>query len=225
LADNWQADIICKRIDSTFRGNIGHEVEALLHCATDDLVAVIVPTYPSSNRIVINSQLYVNNTLLHETDVANDPVQPMTDANILTILRKQTNVSSAAITIETIRTGPDAIRRQMEQLRQENVRIIVCDAVTEEDVQHISEAMTLSSDHSFLPVDPGPLTYYYVQQRTHMRSKRAKRVLATVGSITSLTAKQIRYVQEHMDTETIYVDAKELVLTDSRSKEEKQRVV
>src|SRR5699024_3718465 len=67
-------DLICKRIDSTMRGNVGNEIDLLLDYVDEYSVAVVVPSFPDSGRVTIGGYLVVNNIPLHNTDVANDPI-------------------------------------------------------------------------------------------------------------------------------------------------------
>ena len=57
-----------KRIDSTLRGNIGSEMDAMLEQLEEDRIAVVVPAYPDSGRIVVNKIMLVNGILLENSD-------------------------------------------------------------------------------------------------------------------------------------------------------------
>ena len=57
-----------KRIDSTLRGNIGTEINAMLDNLEDDRIAVVIPSYPDSGRIVVNKTMLVNGVLLENSD-------------------------------------------------------------------------------------------------------------------------------------------------------------
>src|SRR5699024_538139 len=70
-------DFVCKRIDSTMRGNVGNEIDLLLDYVDKESIAVVVPSFPDSERVTIGGYLVVNNIPLHKTDVANDPIMPI----------------------------------------------------------------------------------------------------------------------------------------------------
>lgn len=53
-----------KRIDSTLRGNIGAEIDGMLDSLPVDTVAMMVPAFPSSGKIVIGNYMLVNGTPL-----------------------------------------------------------------------------------------------------------------------------------------------------------------
>lgn len=42
-----------KRIDTTLRGNIGAEVEAMLEMMDEDTIGIMVPAMPQSKRIIV----------------------------------------------------------------------------------------------------------------------------------------------------------------------------
>lgn len=55
---NWEADLICKRIDSTVRGNIGYEVDTILEAIGEKAIAIVVASFPESWRIT--SRIFVS---------------------------------------------------------------------------------------------------------------------------------------------------------------------
>ncbi len=57
--DMWGADVIAKRIDSTVRGNLGSEIDALLEIKANR-IAVVIVTYPDSGRSVTGGYLLVD---------------------------------------------------------------------------------------------------------------------------------------------------------------------
>ena len=55
--------VYSKRIDSTLRGNLGSETDAMLDSLGEDYIAVAAPCFPSSGRIVIGNYMLVNGTM------------------------------------------------------------------------------------------------------------------------------------------------------------------
>ena len=60
LLKNDDVKVYSKRIDSTLRGNLGSETDAMLDCLGEDYVAIVAPCFPSSGRIVIGGYMLVN---------------------------------------------------------------------------------------------------------------------------------------------------------------------
>jgi len=85
----WRADVVAKRIDSTIRGNLGAETDALLEVIDPDSIAVVVASYPDSGHATSGGYLLVEGMPVQETDVAKDPMNPITSSYIPDIIRKQ----------------------------------------------------------------------------------------------------------------------------------------
>ena len=80
-----------KKIDSTFRGNVGKELEGLMEgLGTKELY--FVPAFPDSGRIIKKGILYVNGTKITDTQFAKDILNPITDDYIPNILKQSTDM-------------------------------------------------------------------------------------------------------------------------------------
>src|SRR5262245_23965054 len=64
-----------KKIDSTFRGHVGAEVNALL-LASGAVSAVLTPAFPAQGRTVLDRLLFVDGIPIAETVIARDPEFP-----------------------------------------------------------------------------------------------------------------------------------------------------
>ena len=78
-----------KKIDSTFRGNVGAELEALIQAASADQL-ILVPAFPRGGRTTRDGNQYVHGVLLQESAFSRDPLEPMTGSSIPSILARQT---------------------------------------------------------------------------------------------------------------------------------------
>ncbi len=76
---------IYKKTDSTLRGNIAAELGALL-AAWPGARAAYVPAYPAMGRTVRDGTLYVNGVLVSDTEFARDPLNPVRESHIPTLL-------------------------------------------------------------------------------------------------------------------------------------------
>ncbi|MEG1291979.1 MAG: four-carbon acid sugar kinase family protein, partial [Lachnospiraceae bacterium] len=74
--------VYSKRIDSTLRGNIGSETDAILDGLGKEYVAIAAPCFPASGRIVIGGYMLVNGLPLHKTEAALDPKTPVTTSEV-----------------------------------------------------------------------------------------------------------------------------------------------
>lgn len=220
----WGADVICKRIDSTVRGNIGVEIDTVLSELGEKAIAVVVASYPDSGRITSGGYLLVNGIPLQATDVAKDPVAPLTESYVPAIVQKQSSYPVSYIPLETVLAGAQETEQAMRTLISEGKRILVMDAVTDEEIESIAKAMAAIKDYQMIPVDPGPLSSIYSKVYTRQHASD-KKILVTVGSITSNAAGQLQYLVEKTNAQPIYVDAKKLASMNESWDEETNRVI
>lgn len=212
---NWEADLICKRIDSTVRGNIGYEVDTILEALGEKSIAIVVASFPESGRITSGGYLLVNGVPLQTTDVAKDPVNPLKQSFVPHIIQKQSKFPVVHIGLETVllevQQLADAINNQISN----GNRIIVLDAVTDDDIDCITAAMLKLKDYTLIPVDPGPLTAKYSKAILNQQSQN-KKIVASIGSITPTASKQIQYLLEKTDAYPYYIDANRLSHLDEK---------
>ena len=67
---------IYKKIDSTFRGNIGAELDAILEVYSAPLI-IVAPSFPPAGRAVVDGTLRVGGIPVHRTAIGRDPVAPV----------------------------------------------------------------------------------------------------------------------------------------------------
>ena len=185
-----------KRIDSTLRGNIGTEINAMLDNLEDDRIAVVVPAYPDSERIVVNKTMLVNGVLLENSDAGKDPKTPIKTSCVENLVQKNIKYSSTYFTLSDIAQPIEEIAKKIQEAIK-NSRVLIFDAVNNEDIIKISKAV-IHSDIDIITVDPGPFTLYYskeLQKKNHLE----KKILMVIGSVTATTKKQIEYILQEED--------------------------
>ncbi|MFO7957974.1 MAG: four-carbon acid sugar kinase family protein [Candidatus Brocadiia bacterium] len=84
-------DRFYKKTDSTLRGNIGIELEALMR-ATGTRRLPFVPAYPQAGRTTSEGRHYVDGVPLAQTSFAADPLAPVRWSDIPEIIGRQTPV-------------------------------------------------------------------------------------------------------------------------------------
>lgn len=111
-----------KKTDSTLRGNIGAELDALLQAYPSKMV-LYVPAYPSLGRTVVNGVLLVDGRPVAQTEFAADPENPVRESHIPTLLEQQTSRPIVRWPGGTMSPGT----------------IVVCDGRTEDDLRRMTE--------------------------------------------------------------------------------------
>lgn len=190
----------CSTFDSTPEGNIGPVAEALL----DRLggMAIICPVFPVTGRTLFQGHLFVNGQLLSETGMRSHPLTPMTDPDIRRWLRRQTHGEVGLVPYGVVRNGPDAIRAALSAEAKAGRRLVVTDAVVDEDLVAIGEAI---SDHKLVTGGSGialGLAANFANQRSS-RSKPAPftglggHAVALSGSCSAQSLAQLAAFAEH----------------------------
>ncbi|MFD1362062.1 four-carbon acid sugar kinase family protein [Lentibacillus salinarum] len=218
----WNAKVICKRIDSTIRGNIGLEIDTMLEEVEENSLAVVVASFPDSGRISSGGYLLVDGIPVQATDVAKDPVMPITQSFIPDIIQNQSEQPVGHIGLDKVLAGNSRLREAFdEQINQQN-RIVVVDAVTDEEIDTIAETIAGIETVKIIPVDPGPLTAAYSRSFLNQFNDSGK-MIVTVGSVTTLTGQQLRYLIDKTASNPVYVSAEKLATLTTSWEEEVQR--
>ena len=129
----------CSTFDSTPEGNIGPVAEALLD-ALEAPVAVVCPVFPATGRTLFMGHLFVKERLLSESGMEKHPLNPMTDPDIRRWLRRQTRGEVGLLPYSVVRQGAAAIRAGLAAEAGRDHRLVVVDAVTDEDLVAIGTA-------------------------------------------------------------------------------------
>jgi len=216
---NEKIKFFTKRIDSTLRGNIGAEVDAVLDHVDEETIAIMVSAFPSSGRVTIGGYLMVHSVPLEKTDVARDPKTPVHTSCVQTLVSGQTKHKVGFIPLQKVFKGAEALAQSIKAEKAKGHRIIIIDATTNEDIDIIAEAVTLT-DFPVVAVDPGPFTAALVKELVPKPAKsRGQKVLLTIGSVSNLTRKQIDELRLRYDPLLVHADSKKLIYSDTRAEE------
>ena len=134
-----------KKVDSTLRGAFKAEIDAARLAWGPDTVAVICPAFPATGRTVEQGVLRVNGKPVTETSAATDPVTPVTESHIPTLL------GCAHVAVQDGDT-PEVLAARI----REAGHTVVVDAATDADLERLARAIGLLGEHA-LPVGAGGL--------------------------------------------------------------------
>ncbi len=129
----------CSTFDSTDQGNIGPVADAMaeaLGCG----FALACPAFPTNNRTVYLGYLFAGSVLLNESGMEHHPLTPMTDANLVRVLGRQTDGTVGLVPYATVEKGADAIRKAMTALKEQGRRYAIVDAVNDSHLMAIGQA-------------------------------------------------------------------------------------
>ena len=129
----------CSTFDSTDAGNIGPVADALLRELGAEFT-VACPAFPENGRTVYRGYLFVGDTLLNESGMENHPLTPMTDANLVRVLQRQTSAKVGLLRYDAIAAGEETTASAIANLRADGVRIAIGDAVSNADLRTLGTA-------------------------------------------------------------------------------------
>ena len=108
-----------KRIDTTLRGGVGVEIDAMLDEVGEHAVAVVVPAMPQSRRILVGGYSVIDGTALINTPVAQDVRTPVKENYIPRLLSGQTRRKVGLVALDKILAGEEVIKKALEEVLSE----------------------------------------------------------------------------------------------------------
>lgn len=217
--------LFSKRIDSTLRGNLGPETDAMLDALGKDSVAVCAPCFPSAGRIVVGGYMLVEGVPLHRTSIAIDPKTPVRVSEVEALFRDQSRYRVASFSLDDMMEGPAALRDRVLSAVESGFRILTFDCVSQEDLDLIADAV-LPIERPLLAVDPGVFTATLARRLIRpRRGKQSSRILTVVGSVNPHTRDQMEQVFLRQDHFNVFVSTRSLLESDKEREAEIGRVV
>lgn len=130
----------CSTFDSTDAGNIGPVADALMGAMGTDFT-IACPAFPENGRTVYKGHLYVGDVLLSESGMKDHPLTPMTDANLVRVLARQTPHDVGLVDMTSVIRGAAAVSGRFAELQRDGCRYAIVDAVSDADLMTIGEAL------------------------------------------------------------------------------------
>ena len=197
----------CSTFDCTPAGKIGPVADALVR-RLDCGFALANPAFPTNGRTVFQGHLFVGTQLLNESGMENHPLTPMTDANLVRVLSRQTDGTVKLIPFQVVEQGATVLRHTMTGLKESGWRYAIIDAVTDQHLLAIGEA---AAEHALITggsgVAMGLPANFRRQGKLPERGAAAAALPAMrghaaviAGSCSRATLGQIGYARDHAHT-------------------------
>jgi uncharacterized protein YgbK (DUF1537 family) len=194
----WPCRLVCDRIDTTLRGNIGATVEALRDEVSSlsgkRTLVLMAPAHPEANRHTIGGAQLLDGKRLEDTEVARDARHPMSTSDITTILAEQTAMTAAVIPLATVVADTRVLVGSLRDEIESGVEVIVADAMTLNHLDRIAAAVleaTRDLDVVWVCADPGPGSVALAQAMQVRPHSVAAPLIVVSGSATELTRTQL----------------------------------
>jgi uncharacterized protein YgbK (DUF1537 family) len=214
---------VFKKVDSTLRGNLGPELEALM----DELAfekAIVAPAFPANGRTTLRGQQLIHGLPLKRTSLAADPLCPKTDY-LPALLSLQARRRVAHIDLGVVQRGPTKLA---EEIRRRSEEILAVDATKQSHLRTIAQAIRLLGNKCVSCGSAGlaqelPGTFH-LRGNNWVRSEKAGggpglRVLVVAGSRHPTTIQQLEEVHRELGAEIVEPETTNLVDKQKRSAE------
>lgn len=209
IKDLMKGNIIFKKVDSTLRGNIINEIEALNSVLKPEVI-VFAPAYPKNNRTTIHGVHYLNGIPIDKTELSKDPKNPILTSSIWEIL-KADNMDFMHVDIESIRN--DEI---YTVLQRNPTGYFSFDAELDEDLNTIVKQV-LALGKRTLWIGSAGLTDSIANFISPAEKKREP-VLVVVGSTNSISAAQAQIAVKGKKVVGLKVDIENAILNPEKEK-------
>lgn len=198
--------LVYKKIDSTFRGNVGAEVVAAMK-ASGRRMAVIAAAIPSAGRTTQKGLCLVNGTPLLDTEFASDPKTPITSSRIAELIALQSDIPVHEVHLDDLRRG--RLSAELRAWSAEGECMVVVDAVEDRDLMLIAQALGEQKQFPLMVGAAGlanalPVSLYRQEQQ-------ALPVLVVAGSMSEATRRQVERALCEGRAEVVDIDASRLI--------------
>ncbi len=210
VGERFQDYYIYKKIDSTLRGNIAAELQALLD-VTRAPRAVVCPAFPSIKRTVVNGELLVDGVPVHLTGFSHDPASPVTNSSVADLLLSGSGIAAEILGLADVERGPEHL---VQRIRECASRAVVIDATEDEHLRCIADALALSRER-WLPCGSGglgaqlPLAFGFSPHVRELPPTPRGRALIAVGSRNEVSIRQVRRLIDRLHPPLVKVEPRE----------------
>jgi uncharacterized protein YgbK (DUF1537 family) len=193
--------VIYKKIDSTLRGNIGFEIDAILK-ETNIPICFITPAYPEQDRTLVNGILRVGGKPVALTEAARDAASPVQESHVQKLLQDQSQNNIGKIDLSHVAAGREHLKKIVKDERNKGNKIIIFDAVTRQDLRSVAEA-GFDLDKRPLFVGSAGLAEEVARElsprerstKTQTATKPLTHVFIISGSVSNVTHEQLKRLQ------------------------------
>lgn len=172
---------IIKKVDSTLRGNIAMEVKAIDEIYRSELI-IFMPALPDLGRTTFHGIHHLNGTPITETELAKDPVKPVTTDRLDHLLREAYEETVTHIGLDIIRDG---------NISLEMGRIFTFDAETNEDMQAVVRAAERLNKRT-LWVGSAAIADNLLEQELKVYPS-----MALIASVSEVSRMQVKYAEKN----------------------------
>ncbi|NEX64719.1 four-carbon acid sugar kinase family protein [Noviherbaspirillum galbum] len=121
-----------KKIDSTLRGHLAHEILPWLRLAG---MAIVAPAFPALGRTTIDGRQFVRGVALQDTPMWRGA--PSVPDPLPAELAAQ-GIRCRQLSLDRLRQDPSSLGDWLSGLQRDGVQAVVCDAETDDDLERLA---------------------------------------------------------------------------------------
>jgi len=222
-------EAIYKKIDSTFRGNVGQELDAILEVFPSPL-AVLTPAFPPAGRAVRDGTLLVGGVPVHRTAIGRDPVTPVKESHLPTLLGQQIQRPVHLLRLAWLRGASERTARVLREWRAASPGIVLADAATAQDLDRLARVVVREKLFAVTAGSAGLANALGAALSWPRRTRRVKPggkapVLLVVGSRNPTSLEQVAWLEKDNRVTVIRAALADVVTDGDRYRRELDRVV
>lgn len=203
----WPATLVCNRVDSTLRGNLGASTAAVLAAVRElsgrRVVALCAPAHPAAGRQTVEGHQLLDGVRLEDTELAVDPRAPAGTSDIAARLAEQAELRVGHLPLSAVTGDSGELADLARKLLADDVDVLVADALTVAHLDRAAAAVVAAAgaEVAVVGVDPGPGSVALAGALGVTGRAEGYPILAVSGSATGLTRTQLaRLRAEHRVT-------------------------
>ncbi|MEH7387516.1 four-carbon acid sugar kinase family protein [Bacillus sp. JJ1521] len=206
---------IYKKVDSTLRGNIKAELDAIEEVYQPELI-VIVPALPKMGRTTKSGYHYVNGILISKSEFGKDPKTPVTESYIPHLLFKDSQRKASVLSEDVLHGTEVKFLQQIDDYLKQAISWIVCDIERESDFQRILERFIMTGKRIVWVGSAGLIEYLpealQLKGKTiHNSSPVIGKTLTVSGSLSKTTSLQLEEAARLEDVFAVKLDVRKLL--------------
>lgn len=210
-----------KKIDSTLRGNVASEIAALQALRG---LAIVAPAFPAMGRTTQDSVQLINGISVALSDVWRNE-NLLGTGNLLESLSAE-GLHCVSIDLDTLRDETE-LSNALDQALRRNVQALICDALTDTDLQRLARA-TAPLYRQLFWVGSAGLAHHLPEAlglpaSGDMNVQGRSPVLTVVGSMSRHSQQQASTLAEHSGCFCLEIDA--ATLLDPARHEQREQLI
>ncbi len=222
--------IIYKKIDSTLRGNIGYETDAILK-ETNISMGFMTPSFPEQERTVVDGVLMVWGKPLGLTEASSDAAAPVRESCVHKLVEQQSRHKVGWIDLAHVASGSRELREAVKREQERGNQILVFDAVKRSDLTTIADVAFGMDEKPLFIGSAGlaeevakklcPSREEPVSHSPRRRGKSFKHIFIVSGSASGITHEQLKRVEQRKGIPSFQL-SKSVLMTEGEDRQRQE---